>query len=586
MMSALDTSSLPEIQPFNRSSFRSGRRISTIGTGCLGGKAQGLVFIHDILQSKIKPEDFPQIAIHIPAMVVICTDIFDTFMGLNDLYEIAYSDQTDDRIAHAFVKAELPFEILGDLRTLIAEEHNPLAIRSSSLLEDAAYEPFAGVYKTKMIPNNQHDVDTRFRKLAEAIKLVYASTFFRAAKDYGKATGHRFEDEKMAVIIQEVVGKRHDERFYPEVSGVARSYNFYPWGSVEHEDGVVNLALGMGKTIVDGGISWSYSPVRPQVSSPFRSMRELLNLSQTEFWAVNMGNPPMYDPINETEYMLLENITTAERDNTLRYIASTYDPQSERLTMGIGNRGPRVLTFSPILKLEKPPLNKLLKTLFMICETALNAPVEIEFAMTLNPHQFGFLQVRPMVVSSEVVDIPEEQLVGKNVLTASKATMGNGVIDSVQDIVYILPEKFEMKHTRSIALELAEINKNMIAAGVPYLLIVFGRLGSSDSWLGIPVKWSQISGSKVIVEATRENANVEMSQGSHFFHNITSLGIRYFSVPFGGEFDINWDWLSKQEVVEETQFVRHIKLRAPLNILVDGRNRRGVIYKSSGAAHE
>jgi len=586
MTSALEPSNLPDIPSFNRSSFRSGKRISTIGTGRLGGKAQGLVLIHDILESKIKPEDYHEIVIEIPAMVVICTDIFDTFMGLNDLYEIAYSDQTDDRIAHAFMKADLPFAILGDLRALIAAEHEPLAIRSSSLLEDAAYEPFAGVYKTKMIPNNQHDVDTRFHKLAEAIKFVYASTFFTAAKDYAKATGHNIEDEKMAVIIQEVVGKRHDERFYPELSGVARSYNFYPWGSVKHEDGVVNLALGMGKTIVDGGISWSYSPARPRVKPPFRSMQEMLNQSQTEFWSVNMGTPPMYDPINETEYMQLDNLTAAERDNTLRYIASTYDPQNERLTMGIGNRGARVLTFSPVLELGQPPLNKLVKTLFMICEEALDSPVEIEFAMTFNPHEFGFLQVRPMVVSSEVIEIPDEQLTGESILTASKATMGNGLINNVQDIVYVLPEEFEMKHTRSIALELAEINKKMISAGVPYLLIVFGRLGSSESWLGIPVKWSEISGSKVIVESTQESAKVEMSQGSHFFHNITSLGIRYFSVPFGGEFDIDWDWLDKQEVVEETQFVRHIKLGAPLNILVDGRNRRGVIHKSSGAVHE
>lgn len=586
MMSDTEPSSPPDIQPFNRSSFRAGKRISTIGTGGLGGKAQGLVSIHDILQSHIKPEDFPEISVQIPAMVVIRTDIFDTFMALNDLYEIAYSDQPDDRIAHAFMKGELPFAILGDLRALIAAEHEPLAIRSSSLLEDAVYEPFAGVYKTKMIPNNQHDVTTRFRKLAEAIKFVYASTFFSAAKDYAKATGHRIEDEKMAVIIQEVVGKRHDERFYPEVSGVARSYNFYPWGSVRHEDGVVNLALGMGKTIVDGGISWSYSPARPRVKPPFRSMQEMLNQSQTEFWSVNMGKPPMYDPINETEYMQLENITMAERDNTLRYIASTYDPQNERLTMGIGNMGPRVLTFSPILELGQPPLNKLVKTLFTICEEALGSPVEIEFAMTFNPHEFGFLQVRPMVVSSEVVDIPDEQLTGESVLLASKATMGNGVINNIQDIVYVLPEEFEMKHTRSIATELAEINRKMVSAGATYLLIVFGRLGSSIPWLGIPVKWSEISGSKVIVEATGETAKVEMSQGSHFFHNITSLGIRYFSAPFGSEFDIDWDWLGEQEVVEDTQFIRHVKLGAPLNILVDGRNRRGVIHKSSGAVHE
>lgn len=586
MTSALDPSNIPGVQPFNRTSFRAGKRISTIGTGGLGGKARGLVFIHDILQSKIKSEDFPEITIQIPAMVVICTDIFDTFMADNDLYEIAYSDQSDDLIAHAFQKAALPFEILGDLRALISGEHNPLAIRSSSVMENSDDEPFAGIYITKMIPNNQHDIDTRFNKLADAIKLVYASTFSRAAKHYRKATGHNVEDEKMAVIIQEVVGKRHDERFYPELSGVARSYNFYPWGSVKHEDGIVNLALGMGKTIVDGEKSWSYSPARPLASPPFGSMKKLLRFTQNEFWAINLGNPPMYDPINETEYMLRVNISEAERDNTLRYIVSTLDPQSQRLTMGVGQNGPRVLNFSPLLKLHNPPITKLLKTLFGICETALNAPVEIEFAMTFDPHQFGFLQVRPMAVSSEVVDLPEEQLVGENVLTASKNTMGNGIINGLQDIIFVNPEIFEMKYTTKIALELTKINEKMIIAGKPYLLIALGRLGSTNSWLGIPVHWSQISGSKVIVEATQENANVEMSQGSHFFHNITSLGVQYFSVPFTGEFNIDWDWLYQQEIIEETKYIRHISLPSPLNIKVDGRNRRGVILKSSGAAHD
>ncbi|MBI9045993.1 MAG: hypothetical protein JEZ06_15990 [Anaerolineaceae bacterium] len=586
MTSSLDSSLQTNVQPFNRDSFKSGKQVSVIGTGRLGGKAQGLVFISDILQSGIGPEEFPEITINIPALVVICTDIFDKFMLQNELIDIAFSDQTDDRIAHAFMKAELPFEILGDLRSLITQTKSPLAIRSSSLLEDSTYEPFAGVFKTKMIPNNQFDIATRFKKLTEAIKLVFASTYFKAARDYMSATGHKLEDEKMAVIIQEVVGKRHDDRFYPELSGVARSFNFYPTGSAKQSDGVVNLALGMGKTIVDGGRCWGYSPAYPRVSPPFGSIGELLKLSQTEFWAVNMGSPPMYDPIKETEYMLLENLTAAEKDNTLRYIASTYNPQSDRLTMGVGKKGPRALTFEPLLSLERPPLNQLVEKLLALCETALNSPVEIEFAMTFDPHQFGFLQVRKMVVPSDVIDITDDQLNDVNVLAASKSTLGNGIINTIKDIVYVLPDKFEMKHTQAIALELEQINQHLVAANSPYLLIVLGRLGSSTPWLGIPVFWSQISASKVIVEATQENANVEMSQGSHFFHNLTNLGINYFSVPFAGEFSIDWDWLDQQEIVNETRFVRHIRLYEAIKVMVDGRSGRGVIHKPPGAADD
>ncbi|RLD78362.1 MAG: hypothetical protein DRJ07_13315 [Bacteroidetes bacterium] len=570
------------ITEFNRKFFDSDERITYIGTGEIGGKAHGLVSINDILKKEITKDEFPQIEVNIPRLTVIRTNIFNAFMNQNDLFEIAYSDLPDDRIAHAFQKASLPFSILGDLRVLITEVKSPLAVRSSSLLEDAKHEPFAGVYASKMTPNNQHDTEIRFQKMVEAIKFVYASTFFRAAKDYIKATEHKIEDEKMAVIIQEVVGKRHENLYYPELSGVARSFNFYPSGPAKSEEGVVNLALGLGKTIVDGGTSWAFSPAYPKISPPFGSIPEMLKETQTEFWSVNMGKPSQYDPVKETEYMLKKNIEDAEPHKTMRYLASTYDYQADRLDIGIGGEGPRLLNFARLLVMNDIPLNSLIKKLMALCEKALEDPVEIEFAMTFHkdkPHQFGFLQVRPMVVSNEEVIIETDNLSRDQVLVASKSVLGNGTNSNINDIIYVIPEKFDGTSTREIAMELETINKRLVTENRPYLLIGFGRWGSSDPFMNIPVTWGQISGVQAIVEASIENVNVDLSQGSHFFHNLTSFGVSYFSVDKNEDYPVDWEWLVGQELIEETNYVRHIKLGKPLVIKVDGKSSKGLILK-------
>jgi len=569
----------PKLDQFNRSFFTKENKLCCIGLGEYGGKAHGLAFIHNMLESELNDNEFPGIQVEFPSLTVVCTDVFEAFMQRNNLYEIAYSDLPDDRIALAFQKVDLPFEILGDLRALVEQIKTPLAIRSSSLLEDSTYEPFAGVYATKMIPNNQPDPDTRFRKLVEAIKFVYASTYFRSAKDYMKATSHSIKEEKMAVIIQEVVGKHHNGRYYPELSGVARSYNYYPMGRAKHEDGVVNLALGLGKTIVDGGTCWTYSPSYPNVDPPYRSVEELLKNTQVDFWSINMGEPPEYNPIEETEYLLLDNITEAEKDQTLRYLVSTYNPQSKRLSIGISEKGPRAITFAPLLVWNELPINDLVKKVLKICETAFDAPVEIEFAMTFDPNRFGFLQVRQMVIASDMVDLNNDDFTHANILLASKNVVGNGTSNSIQDIVYVRPDLFEVRHTRSIAMELSKINSKLVSQQRPYLLIVIGRLGTTDPWLGIPINWSQISGAKTIVEAAKLNFKVELSQGSHYFHNLTAMGVSYFSVPFNSEYKIDWEWLENQEVIEKTNFLNHVKLYAPLLIKVDGRSGRGLIYK-------
>ncbi|NJO90595.1 MAG: hypothetical protein HC831_17775 [Chloroflexia bacterium] len=358
-----------KINQFKRDFWTSEERISAIGNGEIGGKAKGLLFINDVLLQNFPEGNFEGIEINIPKMVVLKTGVFDDFMKQNNLYQIAYSNLPDDRIAHAFQKATLPFNVLGDLRALISGVKSPLAIRSSSLLEDALYEPFAGVYASKMTPNNQHDTETRFNKLVEAIKLVFASTFFKAAKDYIKATKHKVEDEKMALIIQEVVGQQYDKVYYPEISGVARSYNFYPMGPAKPDEGIVNLALGLGKTIVDGGKSWAFSPAYPNLHPPYGSIREMLNQTQTQFYSVNMGAPPEYNPVSEAEYLLKRDIDEAIPHKKMKYLASTYIHASDRLDVGVSNDGPILLNFGLILKYEEIKLNSLVKNFFNYAKT-------------------------------------------------------------------------------------------------------------------------------------------------------------------------------------------------------------------------
>ena len=570
------------IVKFDRNFFTGKENFTYIGSGSLGGKAQGLARMQDILVDKMKDKFAPLITVNIPTLTVIATDYFDQFMKTNNLHEVAFSDMRNDRIAHAFQKANLPPQLVGDLRALVNQVHQPLAIRSSSMLEDAMFEPFASVYATKMIPNNQNDADIRFRKLTEAVKFIYASTFFKDAKNYIQMTSHTTHDEKMAVVIQEVVGRRYDERFYPHICGVARSYNFYPSGHAKPEEGIVDLALGLGKSIVDDSIAWSYSPRYPKADPPYNSINELLKFSQTDFWAVNMGSPPAYDPINETEYMFRHNITNAESDGTLKYIASTYDAQNDRIMTGTGINGPRLLNFAPIIRANQIPLTDLLKDLIKLCEDTLGTLVEIEFAVTLDdngcaPARFGFLQVRPMVVSTEEVDVDPHKLTGDNILASSKNVLGNGTVDNVLDIVYVKKDSFNSRHTRKIAGQLEEVNSTLVKNRQPYLLIGFGRWGTSDPQGGIPVNFGQISGAKVIVESTLPEMDFTMSQGSHFFHNITSFKVFYFSIDHWGQYKIDWDWLNGQEIVTETDFIRHVKLQKPLTIKVDGRSGRGVI---------
>ena len=571
-----------KVPRFDRRFFGAKDTFTRIGDGALGGKASGLLQVREDILAKLDPDEFPYVEVSVPTTTILASDVFDSFIERNRLEHIVSSDLPDDRIAHAIQRAELPAEHVGDLRGLISSVHTPLAVRSSSLLEDDLDHPFAGVYGTKMIPNNEIEEDARFIRLDEAVKFVYATTYFAEARDYLRSIGRPPGSEKMAVIIQEVVGQRADDRFYPCVSGVARSHNYYPTGHAKPSDGVVTLALGLGKTIVDGGLSWSYSPAYPKAPPPFNDLGEVLKNTQTSFWGVHMGEPPPHDPIRETEYLVKSGLAEAEADGAIRFLVSTYDPGSDRLNPGLDVSGPRALTFAPLVGSRLLPFNDVLKRLLELSEEALGGAVEIEFAINLDrrdalPARIGFLQVRPMMVGAERIDVAFDELRGEGVVVASEMVLGNGERNDIEDVVFVRPEAFEPAETPAIAKDLERINKELIETGRRYLLIGFGRWGTSDPWLGIPVAWGQISGARVIVEATLPDVQPDLSQGSHFFHNLLSFHVLYLSVEHHGPYAIDWKWFGRQPVVRSTEHVTHIRLNQPLDIRVDGTNGRGVI---------
>lgn len=569
-----------KIPSYDRNMGSENPHITTIGNGEIGGKATGLCLVSNQLNKFFKDNIVNDFNIQIPRFTVITTSYFEHFMKQNELYEIALSDMPDERIAYYFQKADLPVNLLGDLRTIAEYSKRPLAVRSSSLLEDSLETPFAGTYETKMIPNNLTDRDLRFKKLSEAVKFVYASVFFRKAKDYARSTGNDIKDEKMAVIIQEVAGSLYGERFYPEISGVARSYNFYPFKSAKPEDGVVNLALGLGKAIVDGSLCWSYSPSRPRNDPPFGSVKDMMKNTQTTFWTINMGKTVVYDPVKETEYLKNCSISDAEYDNCLKYVASTYDSRSDRIKSGVGVSGPRVVNFAPMLKLESYSLNDTIKKVLSTCEEIVGNKVEIEFAVSFKDRErplFALLQAREMAVSDESVELSDNEMNGDDVLLSSENALGNGIIDNITDVVYVNPDTFNFANSREIAKEIESINSILLEQNKKYVLIGFGRWGSSDHWLGIPVVWGNISATAAIIESNIEGKFIELSQGSHFFHNLSNLKIPYFSLSPHEKID--FDYLKSAKVINKTDNVIHVKLDKKLNIKVDGKKRRGVIIK-------
>lgn len=567
---------------FRRNRFDTYSNFARIGEGSLGGKGRGLAFIDNMVKCHPEFDDFENTNIVIPKTVALCTDVFDEFMESNNLYQIALSDTDDDTILRYFLKAKFPERLTDDFFTLFDVAKSPLAIRSSSLLEDSHYQPFAGIYNTYMIPHLD-DKYEMLKMLLDAIKGVYASVFFKDSKAYMQATSNVIDQEKMAVIIQEVVGKQYGERYYPSFSGVGRSLNYYPIGNEKAEEGTVNLALGLGRYIVGGGITLRFSPYHPTKVLQTSEMELALKETQTQFYALDLKNIGQNFSIDDGFNLLKLNIKDAETDGSLHLIASTYDPCDQIIRDGIYPGGRKVITFANILKHDAFPLAKILQLVLKYGQQEMRRPIEIEFAATINEDNSGtfyLLQIRPIVDSSAAIDedltnIPEEHLI-----LSSNNSLGSGIINDVQDLVYVKTENYQAKNNPYIAEEIAKINKRFLDTDKNYILIGPGRWGSSDPYLGIPVNWSNISAARVIVEAGLTNYRVDPSQGTHFFQNLTSFGVGYFTVsPYIQDGIYDTDYLNSIPAAEETKYLRRIHFDTPIIVKMDGRKKRGVVLK-------
>ncbi|HAQ60878.1 TPA: phosphoenolpyruvate synthase [Candidatus Delongbacteria bacterium] len=575
------------IATFNKDFFDDYTGFSRIGKGSLGGKGRGLAFIDSFLKNKRINYKYEDVIINIPKTIVLSTDIFEEFMQINNLYDFALSEVSDEKILQYFVLADLPPSLKEDLYCILTYIRTPIAVRSSSLLEDSYFQPFAGVYTTYMIPNNDMSISVRLKELSNAIKGVFASTFFKASKDYMKATHNVIDEEKMAVVIQEVTGKLYAEgtgesRFYPSLSGVARSLNFYPVGDEKYEDGVVNIALGLGKTIVDGETSLRFSPKYPKKILQISTADMTLKNTQKMFYALDMEKS-FCATTDEKHNLIHLDVEKAEEDESLKLLVSTYDFENSTINDGYMENGKKLLTFAPILKYDMFPLAEIVSTLLEYGSREMNSPVEIEFALELDkpadrPKIFRFLQIRPIVHGLEYSDVKISEKERKEALIHSVTSLGNGTVEGIKDIIYVRTENFNPANTEKIAVMLEKINDKFLKSKKNYILIGPGRWGSSDPWLGIPVKWAQISQAKVIIEHGLKDFHIDPSQGSHFFQNITLLKIVYFTInPYLNQGNIDIEYLNAQNSITENDLIRHIKLDKPLKIKVNGMTSEGII---------
>jgi hypothetical protein len=565
-------------------SHSSGKPESRIGTGAIGSKAERLGTIQDEIVPELSSHASPGITVDVPPFAVVAADVFAEFMNRNGLWEMATAELSDNQIAKAFQDGQIPEAALDQLRGLVAEMRSPLALRSSTVVDRSMRQPIAGIHRAKLIANNQPDVERRLRRLAEALKFVWSSAFSECAVMSRRGAGLAGDPDELAVVVQEVAGSRHGDRYYPTLSGVARSYNHYPSPGNQPADGVVTLALGLGKVIAEDTHTWSYSPLRPAAPPPFRDNNELLKYTQKSCWAVNLADSPRPDPISDLEFLRLLSLAEAEADGELRHIASTYDTASDRLRTGLEARGPRALTFAPLLASRSIPFNELIGRLIARACEVLGGPAEIEFAATLDPERglpmrISLLQLLPMLGEGSSFPIDEAELGAEGVLVASESCLGNGARDDLVDVVYLRPQNFERGVTQSIASELEAVNRGLVDEGRQAVLIGFGRWGTTDSRYGVPVLWRQISAARVIVEAAMADAPVQTSQGTHFYHRLLSYQVLCLKVEADSSHAIDWDWLDRQPDVWESRHVRHVRLEKPLEVRVDGATRRGVLRR-------
>lgn len=566
---------------FQRDRFDRYSNFARIGDGSLGGKGRGLAFIDNMVKRHAEFEEFENASVVIPKTVVLCTDIFDEFMDMNQLYQVALSDADDETILRAFLRAKLPDRLVEDFFAFFDVVKSPIAIRSSSLLEDSHYQPFAGIYSTYMIPYLT-DKYEMLRMLSDAIKGVYASVYYKDSKAYMQATSNVIDQEKMAVILQEVVGTQYGDRFYPSISGVARSINYYPINDELAEEGTVSLALGLGKYIVDGGLTLRVCPYHPDKVLQTSEMEMALRETQTRFYALDLKNMGQNFSLDDGFNLLKLPVKEAENDGSLNYIASTYDPYDMVIRDGIYPGGRKVITFANILQHDVFPLARILQLVQKYGQGEMRRPVEIEFAVNLNAAEkkgvFYLLQIRPMVdmkadLNEDLDAIPEEQLLLKSV-----NSLGQGIMDDIQDVIYVKTEGYSASNNQLIAYDIEKLNKRFLDEGKHYILIGPGRWGSSDTWLGIPVKWPNISAARVIVEAGLTNYRVDPSQGTHFFQNLTSFGVGYFTInAYMNDGLYNQELLNSMPAVEETKYLRWVHFDKPLAVKMNGKKKIGVV---------
>jgi hypothetical protein len=560
------------------------RDFARIGRGSMGGKARSIAFLSNLLVDHPIHERFPGVQIAVPRTAVICTELYDEFMGRNNLRERAMEAETDEEVVQLFLEHPLDDELTADLAALVAKIHYPLAVRSSSLHEDSEFAPLAGFYRTFMLPNLSTNPRTRLEALSRAIRLIYASVYFQGVRSYMKASSLRIEEEKMGVIVQRLVGYRYGRHFYPNFAGVAQSLNYYPMGKLQTDDGLATVALGLGQTIVSGRRALRFSPRHPRILPQMASPREALRASQTDFYALAMSETAMDNPEEEANLILL-GLDVAEKDGTLALLGATYVADEDRIYDHVHRPGARLVNFSGVLKHDLFPLAPILEDLLRIGEESMATPVEMEFAAALDPRgkrppELAVLQLRPLVAESREAEVDLEPPEQKGLPVIAGMALGNGILGDIRDIVYIHPRRLELAESRALADAVGKINQQLLSAGRPYLLASPGRWGTSDPHLGIPVAWTQVSGARVIVELELPGIPIDPSQGTHFFHNLISLRIGYFSVKMGHpEHRMDLDWLESLPAEQEILSIRHVRLEAPLEVRVNGRLGRGVVIQ-------
>jgi len=577
------------IAVFEKDRFDEFSNFARIGEGSLGGKGRGLAFMGNMVKMHPELSDSSSFPVIIPKTVVLCTDIFDTFMEKNNLYPVALSDHPDEEILQHFLKASLPEYLNDDFLAFFDATKGPLAIRSSSLLEDSYYQPFAGVYSTYMIPNLENRTEM-LRILNDAIKAVYASVFYGDSKAYMTATQNLIDQEKMAIVLQEVVGSKYGTHFYPTISGVARSLNFYPIGDERTDEGIVNMALGLGKYIVDGGTTLRFSPYHPRNILQLSSVDMALRETQRKFCALDLNDITSEFSINDSFNLLNLSLKEAEEDDSIRYISSTYDPYDQVINEGFYPGGRKIISFANILQHDLFPLARVLQKSLKLGQEEMGRAVEIEFAANIRNKEEGafyLLQIRPIVQNKEVMNEDLSQIDTSDTILTSVNALGNGIIDDVYDIIYVKTDGFMAANNQLITYEIEKLNKEFTESGKGYILVGPGRWGSSDPWLGIPVKWAHISNARLLVESGLENYRIEPSQGTHFFQNLTSFGVGYFTINSYLSDDGTFDeaYLNSQLAVSESKYLRHIRFESPLITKINGKKKLGIVLKPTAQKH-